>query len=258
MANHSVIAFEYLHLSNIGICGAVVPKELSTSFSINDTSHIFSRYKQNNGDVFNIDNRGIGVNSRFVKRIIDFGFQLIDDSNQAVHYRPSLSDGVEFTDTSEGHIWTPQSAEDTLVVRTRAYGEVNYKNVGSDLSTMIFGDSSLAIVSRLLVRNFKNAIYPLIGTTEITVYTCAVKTTTVLNISVCNVALSDIIISVMIYKGGVTQTYLIKDVEIPTASCFVINNNGESSIILEEDDEIRIISDTINSSDVYVALFEQS
>jgi len=104
---------------------------------------------------------------------------------------------------------------------------------------------------------FKNAFFNQLGTTEEIIYTCSGKSSTIMNISLCNKILSDVNADVILYKDGITPIYIIKGILIQPHQAYVISSNNETAINLEDTDEIRVVTDTANSSDIYIGLMEQ-
>ncbi len=259
MANFSVIAYEYINFYNDGIGGEEYSESSSSSLSLNDIAQVFDKNKASETDNINIDNITRGLVSRYIKKAIEPGISITDDSNQRVDYRPVLSSEFDVSDDSISHMFTPQSSDSDVDILTRAYIDVNYKNISVNTNPFDFSDISNAEVSRKLTKIFKNASFAFVGTSEETIYTCPLSTVTnIMSISISNILASPIVVSVMIYKSGTDQIYILKDYLMEQTESIVINKHYGSNIILEEDDEIRVISSINLSVDVFISLLEQS
>jgi hypothetical protein len=104
---------------------------------------------------------------------------------------------------------------------------------------------------------FKNSITGSIGTTGIITYqTPAATTTTVIGLSVANVATQNISVSVMVRDNSLNKTvYLVKDALIVQGSSTVLIG-GEQKIVLETNDFLSVTSSLANSADIVISVLE--
>jgi hypothetical protein len=104
---------------------------------------------------------------------------------------------------------------------------------------------------------FKNSITGSIGTTGVITYqTPAATTTTVIGLSVANVATQNISVSVMVRDNSLNKTvYLVKDALIVQGSSTVLIG-GEQKIVLETNDFLSVTSSLANSADVVISVLE--
>jgi hypothetical protein len=104
---------------------------------------------------------------------------------------------------------------------------------------------------------FKNSITGSIGTTNTIVYqTPVATTTTIIGVSVANVASQNISVSVRITDNSATKTvYLVKDTLIVPGSTTVLVG-GDQKVVLEANDYISVVSSVATSADVVVSALE--
>ena len=104
---------------------------------------------------------------------------------------------------------------------------------------------------------FKNSITGSIGTTGVITYqTPAATTTTVIGLSVANVATQNISVSVMVRDNSLNKTvYLVKDALIVQGSSTVLIG-GEQKIVLETNDFLSVTSSLANSADIVISVLE--
>ena len=104
---------------------------------------------------------------------------------------------------------------------------------------------------------FKNSITGSIGITNTIVYQTPVATTTsIIGVSVANVATQNISVSVRITDNSATKTvYLVKDTLIVPGSTTVLVG-GDQKVVLEANDYISVVSSVATSADVVVSALE--
>jgi hypothetical protein len=222
---------------------------------LNDNVQVFDYFKVDNNDNtrFNI-NTNITI-SDYIKRIPENYIKIGELSKAILKSKDIVDDTITISDNSISHISAHKKSTDQLVIRTSSYVTIKYApDDVSDNSN--FFDSVSSIISKHSSRRFKNAVYSLLGTTEEILYTCNGKSTTIINISFCNRTINDVLINILLYKSGI-PTYIGKEILIKPHQAYIINNNDETNIQLEENDEIRVVANIDNSSDVYMALIEQ-
>lgn len=257
MANHSERNFDNITIIDTSSVRADISDNVSDGLVLSDTSTINSKIIVGEIETLNLVDNSDVVITDYTKRVDLESIQFSDYTIQYVTYRPKLADGIVLSTSSIGNIKTPQDSIDNVQIKTRAYGSVNYKNVDTIPSEIHITDSVVGIVNRYNSTKFKNAMSNMVGTTEVTVYTCLNKESIVMNIGVCNKTLADVLADIIIYKDGITPVYIARNIPIPAHQTFVINSNEETAIALEENDEIRVVTDTIDSSDVYMAIMEK-
>jgi len=255
MADYNERIFDYIILYDNPISITSYKDVVSDNINFSDKTQIFNRFIINNIDIFSFYTNIKCNISKFIKRSSNEKIIFSDNTKQRVDFKNILSEKIKFSDYTISHLKTTQYCNDILIIRTKSYCNVIY-GPDTNIDNINFSDSVSAIISKHSERRFKNVVLNLLGTTEETIYTCNGKSTTIMNISICNKLLSDIKVDVSIFKAGV-PTYIMKKILIKPHQAFVINNNDETNINLEKNDEIRVVSDTSGSSDVYMALMEQ-
>lgn len=108
-----------------------------------------------------------------------------------------------------------------------------------------------------MANTFKNSITGSIGTTNTIVYTTPSATaTTVIGVSVANVASNNISVSVRITDTSASKTvYLVKDaLLVPGGSAVLVG--GEQKLVLEATDTLSVVSSLASSADVIVSVLE--
>ena len=106
---------------------------------------------------------------------------------------------------------------------------------------------------------FKNSVTGSIGTTNTRVYqTPASTVSTVIGLSVSNVASTNISVSVALTDSSATQTrFLVRNGLIVDGSSMVVVG-GEQKVVLESGDYISVVSSAASSADVIVSVLEIS
>lgn len=110
-----------------------------------------------------------------------------------------------------------------------------------------------------MANTFKNSISGSIGTTETTVYTTpALTTSTVIGVSVANVAASNINVGIKLYDSSLsTSVFLISGSTLTPGSNMILVG-GEQKVVLETGDYLTCISNTATSADVTISVLEIS
>ena len=101
-----------------------------------------------------------------------------------------------------------------------------------------------------MAQNFRRYTFNNIGTSAETLFT-ADSYDTVVGISVANVTASSVIASVYINDGS-NDIYLIKDAPIPSGSALQVLDGG-AKFVVQNNDALKVISDTASSLDVWVS-----
>jgi len=97
-----------------------------------------------------------------------------------------------------------------------------------------------------------------IGLTPVVVYTCPASTqTTIIGLSVANVAASAISVDVVLDASGRTSgaedsVYLVKGAPIPVGGALVAVG-GDQKVIMEPGDVVKVTSNTSASADVLMS-----
>lgn len=106
---------------------------------------------------------------------------------------------------------------------------------------------------------FKNSVTGSIGTTNTRVYTAPSNaTTTVIGLSVSNIILQNISVSVTVTDNSASKTnHLIKNALITEGGQIVVIG-GDQKVVLEPNDFISVVSTQANSADVIVSVLEIS
>ena len=101
-----------------------------------------------------------------------------------------------------------------------------------------------------MAQNFRRYTFNNVGTSPETVYT-ADSYDTVIGISVANVTASTIAVDVFI-NDGANDIYLVKGAPIPSGSALQVIDGG-ARFVLQNNDALKVVSDTNSSADVWVS-----
>jgi len=101
---------------------------------------------------------------------------------------------------------------------------------------------------------FKSDVAAAVGTAPATVKT-ATKQTTLIGLSVCNVTGAGVNVDVKIWKSGVTQIFIVKNVPVPVGGTLVVIG-GDQKVVLENTDLLKVNSDVTGSLDVVCSYLE--
>ena len=101
-----------------------------------------------------------------------------------------------------------------------------------------------------MAQNFRRYTSNDVGTGAATLFT-ADSYDTVVGISVANITASAVVASVYI-NDGTNDIYLVKDAPIPRGSSLQVLDGG-AKFVVENNDALKVISDTPSSLDVWVS-----
>ena len=101
-----------------------------------------------------------------------------------------------------------------------------------------------------MAQNFRRYTSNDIGTAAATLFT-ADSYDTVVGISVANITVSAVTASVYINDGS-NDIYLVKDAPIPAGSALQVLDGG-AKFVVQNNDALKVISDTVSSLDVWVS-----
>ena len=101
-----------------------------------------------------------------------------------------------------------------------------------------------------MAQNFRRYTSNDVGTGAATLFT-ADSYDTVVGISVANITASAVVASVYI-NDGTNDIYLVKDAPIPSGSSLQVLDGG-AKFVVENNDALKVISDTPSSLDVWVS-----
>jgi len=108
-----------------------------------------------------------------------------------------------------------------------------------------------------MANTFKNSITGAIGTSDVAVYTVpAATSTTVIGMSVANVAESNITVSATLTSGSST-VFLVKDATVPAGGSVVLVG-GTQKLVLTATNYLSVVSSAATSADVVVSVLEIS
>ena len=109
-----------------------------------------------------------------------------------------------------------------------------------------------------MANTFKNDKARLIGTSEVSVYSVANTSgnkTIVIGCSLANRLANSVTASVLIYEtDNSTNYYLVKDAPIPAGGALEVM--GGNKLVLNQDEEIRIIASEASAVDCLLSLME--
>lgn len=109
-----------------------------------------------------------------------------------------------------------------------------------------------------MANSFLSETQTAIGTSPVTILTCASSTeTTIIGLSIANIVTSQITVDVILDASGRTSgaedsVYLVKDAPIPVGGTLVAVG-GDQKVVLEAGDIITVTSDTASSADVVLS-----
>ena len=101
-----------------------------------------------------------------------------------------------------------------------------------------------------MAQNFRRYTSNDVGTGAATLFT-ADSYDTVVGISIANITTTAVIASVYINDGS-NDIYLVKDAPIPSGSSLQVLDGG-AKFVVENNDALKVISDTPSSLDVWVS-----
>ena len=101
-----------------------------------------------------------------------------------------------------------------------------------------------------MAQNFRRYTSNDVGTSAATLFT-ANSYDTVVGISVANVTASAVNASVYI-NDGTNDIYLVKDAPIPAGSALQVLDGG-AKFVVQNNDALKVVSDTASSLDVWVS-----
>jgi len=108
-----------------------------------------------------------------------------------------------------------------------------------------------------MASSFKNALAASVGTVNTDIYTApALTATTVIGLSLANIAATTVTVTVTLTKGGTTVN-IIKAAPIPVGSSLILFG-GDQKLVLETGNKFSVISNTAASVDVVVSVLEIS
>lgn len=106
-----------------------------------------------------------------------------------------------------------------------------------------------------MANTFKNSFAKDVGTSPVTVYTCPSATqTTLIGVSVANTSASPITTDVYITSSAVNY-YLIKSGVVPVGGSLVVAG-GDQKVVLEVNDELKVVNSAATSGDVVASYLE--
>lgn len=94
------------------------------------------------------------------------------------------------------------------------------------------------------------------ASTAMTIYTCPSATqTTVIGLTIANIATSQILVDVTLENNDGDNVYLVKAAPIPVGASLV-PIGGDQKVVMEASDVIKVTSDTANSADTTLSILE--
>jgi hypothetical protein len=250
--------FDYISLfDNTFITGEYKTSGDGEAFFTDQTSAFFIFKSIQSPDITSFYDNTILECEIYLNKILDENFGVYDSAFARGIYTAITFDTVEFSDTTSSTLNTTGEKTDSIIYRTKSKGYITYPTQQDDEAS--FYDSCISLISTPIDYDFKNSIKSLVGTTEEILYAVSspTKESTVINLSLCNRILSDIKVDVIMNIDG-TDTYLMKDLDIPRGESFVINNSTEASLEFKPGDNLRVVADTDNSLDAYAAIMEKN
>lgn len=106
-----------------------------------------------------------------------------------------------------------------------------------------------------MATTLKNYLTPNVGVTQTSVYnpTAAGVQSTVIGMTLANTTTSSVQASVLLISGG-TTVYIVKGTTIPAGNS--LNMLGDSKFIVEQNDDMQVISSAASSIDVLLSVVE--
>jgi hypothetical protein len=106
-----------------------------------------------------------------------------------------------------------------------------------------------------MANNFKNNFQTAIGQTPTTIYAAGTGVqATVIGMTVSNITTSVVNVNVFVNSGG-TDYFIVKNATIEPGSALV-PIGGDQKLVLEQNDFIRVQSDTTSSVDAIISVLE--
>lgn len=108
-----------------------------------------------------------------------------------------------------------------------------------------------------MANTFKNNKSRLVGTSEVSVYAVGNTSghrTVVIGCSLANRKTNSVTASVSVYDSGNDQYYLVKDAPIPAGGTLEVMSGNK--IILNQDEEVRVIASEASAVDCILSLME--
>jgi len=234
-----------------------IRKDTSDLATITDKVEVFNRYKVQCTDEFVISDYIDGDITPYIKWLYD-DLIMEDDADWLVHYRARVRNNISLSDVANGRMIVHALHQENVEIDDSSWGSVYWSTpLEASTNQIVLTDSCKVFVSHKVTTVFTNALFADVGTSEQIVYTATdVDHATILNISLANTISSDITVQVILYKGGVDPINIKVDLPIGAGETFVINNKEEGNIVIEEDDEIRVLSSDASSVDVFLSVIE--
>jgi len=110
-----------------------------------------------------------------------------------------------------------------------------------------------------MAQDFRRSKAEAVGTGATLIYTAGASThNCVVGIGLANILGSPINVSAFVTDaGGSFTNYLIKDAPVPTGSQLQVMDGG-AKVVLQDGDQLKVISDTASSVDVWVSTVNQT
>jgi hypothetical protein len=108
-----------------------------------------------------------------------------------------------------------------------------------------------------MANTFKSNKSRLVGTSEVSVYAVGNTSgyrTIVIGCSLSNRLTNSVTASVSVYDSGNDQYYLVKDAPIPAGGALEVMAGNK--LVLNQDEEIRVIASESNAVDVLLSIME--
>ena len=193
----------------------------------------------------------------YVKKTGDH-IQTIDNTNSRLDAKVRMNSLYNFSIQTVGYVFSTHFTPDGFLITDICNGGVIWDTIVAEPSVFVFSDSSNIIVTRTTETTYTNSLLSSVGVSETTLYTCTYDNASIINISLANISSSNIIVDVLLYKGGAgIGLKVMKNIDIGVGETFVINKNENCITTMENADELRVISTVASSLDVYTAIVQQ-
>ena len=108
-----------------------------------------------------------------------------------------------------------------------------------------------------MANTFKSNNSRLVGTSEVSVYSVGNTSgykTIVIGCSLANRLTNSVTASVSVYDSGNDQYYVVKDAPVPAGGALEVMAGNK--IVLNQDEEVRVIASESNAVDVLLSIME--
>ena len=258
MATHSSSKSETIKFTSVLLTNVNYLADVSTNIILSDSATVHDFFKISIADTLSITESITFINSLYVKKVLDPGIIFADVLEEAITFfgYSETPSNIDFADVAGSKTTYTVQQPETINISDETEPDTTYVDKPPTASNINITDAVNGRVSKDVLATFKNAIAASVGTVETTLYTCNDNSAEVVTICLANKHTTVITVDVLIYKGGSTPHYILKDLSLDRSQAFVINNSEMNTISLVKTDEIRVFSSVDNVLDVFASIVE--